>query len=47
MLAPCNYVGKSGDLIAPECITDPEQQFEYLGDYFSIEILHNTERMDL
>ena len=48
ILAPCNYihdyVSDNGDKVAPECISDPVKQFEYLGT-IQTSILHNNERL--
>ena len=47
MLNPCNHLGDKEATIDPECITDPEKQYEYLGVTSSFEILYNSERIDL
>ena len=51
VITPCNYIhqqmGDIGDVVAPECISDPEKQFEYLSTSIQMVILHNVERLDL
>ena len=48
MLSPCNYkdVTEWGSPISDECITDPEQQFEYLGNEIFMRLLYNEERFN-
>ena len=48
MLSPCNYkdVTEWGSPISDECITDPEQQFEYLSTEIFMRLLYNEERFN-
>ena len=43
---PCNFVKEyevdDDSRIPHDCISDPEEQFKYLGSAFYLNILHNT-----
>ena len=48
-MVPCNYlhneVSQTQDTVDPECITDPELQFEYLTTSLNMVLFYNTARM--
>ena len=48
-MVPCNYlhneIAQKEEAFGGECITDPEQQFEYLSTSISLLVLHNNERL--
>ena len=47
-LVPCNWVGEFADqTIEPECNTDLGAQKDYIGEKIELQLLYNTEHLDL
>ena len=47
-MTPCNFLDETewGTPISDECITDPEQQFEYLSTSMQMRLLYNEEHFN-
>lgn len=50
IMAPCNYrhkeISEEGLPVREDCITDPEEQFKYLGSSINLRLLYNEEVLD-